>query len=91
MTVFYELWDVESGNRLERFASESEALDMVRDLLEVNGSGFLDALMLGAFEYDEHSKAVRELPLLEGDQLRARLADLALPADQAVADPAGRL
>lgn len=59
------------------------------EILEVNGPGFLDALMLGAFEHDQRDRTVRELPVLEGDELRARLRDMAPPPDLATDDAAG--
>lgn len=76
--MIYELWDVESGNRLERFESEMEALSAARDLLALNGPNFLDALMLGAFVQDRDA-AVQPLPPLDGDALLARIQALDVP------------
>jgi hypothetical protein len=45
--MFYELWDLESGNIVGDFDSEAEALQVVRELLEVNEPDFADALSLG--------------------------------------------
>lgn len=45
--MFYELWDLDSGNIIGDFDSEADALQVVRDLLEVNEPDFADALSLG--------------------------------------------
>ena len=45
--MFYELWDLESGNIVGDFDSEADALQVVRELLEVNDPDFVDALSLG--------------------------------------------
>ena len=50
--MFYELWDVRSGNLINTYDSESEALAVVRELLAANGSAYASTLSL-AFEDDE--------------------------------------
>jgi len=42
----YELWDMVSGNLLDDFDSEAEALEAVRKLIALNGPGSTDALAL---------------------------------------------
>lgn len=86
MSVVYELWDVESGNRLERFDSESAALRAARELLELNGDDLVEVLMLGAFRRDE-TGVVERLPVLGGDALLARIRSLD-PVLQSVAPTA---
>ena len=36
-TMFYELWDVRSGNIINTYDTEAEALDVVRQLVALNG------------------------------------------------------
>ena len=45
--MFYELWDLDSGNSLGDFDSEADALQVVRELVEVNEPDFVDGLTLG--------------------------------------------
>jgi hypothetical protein len=52
MSAFYELWDLESGNIIGDFDTESEALAVVRNLLAVNANSFADLLSLGCTEAD---------------------------------------
>ena len=42
----YELWDAESGNLLDDFDTEVEALERVRALISLNGPGCTDTLAL---------------------------------------------
>src|SRR5437867_9689628 len=44
----WELWDTESGNMVGDYASESEALNVVRDALRRHGSSGVVTLALGA-------------------------------------------
>ena len=75
LAMFYELWDVRSGNLINTYDSESEALAVVRELLAANGSAYASALSL-AFEDDE-----------ERTTLVARGLDLAERAEQARTAP----
>jgi hypothetical protein len=71
--MHWQLWDTESNNLVEEFATEDEALRGVRELLTVNRPDYLNFLTLGAM-YDEGEPHDVELPpVLEGDELRARL------------------
>ena len=74
MAGYWELWHVPSRNLLEDFELESEALDLVRELV---GQGVKpDDLSLG---YDDPSLDVEELaPGITGDEL-ARRAGLTGP------------
>lgn len=47
MTSFYGVWDVETGNSLGTYATEEEALAVVRELLHLNGGDYAEALDLG--------------------------------------------
>jgi hypothetical protein len=88
MSVVYELWDVESGNWLERFDSESDALRAAREFLELNAGDFIEALVLGAFRYDGETGTVERLPALAGDVLLTRIRSLdPVPLSAAAAAP----
>jgi hypothetical protein len=65
--VTYELWETRSGNLMGSFASEAEALAVVRDAIRQHGRGYAETLIL-AREDDEET-----VTLAEG----AGLADLA--------------
>ena len=74
----YELWDVEGGNLIERFSSETEALLAVRELLEINGPAYADMLALGAARRMDKAAAGEWPPILEGAALLERAR--AIPA-----------
>ena len=68
--MIYDLWDVESGNLIETFETEREALVAVCELLAVNTPDYADALSLG-FEDGDYQG-----PIAQGRELveRARAA-----------------
>ena len=63
----YDLWDVESGNIVNTFETEREALDVVRTLLDLNGPEYARSLSLG-FEGDDGSMRI----IAEGEDLASR-------------------
>ena len=63
----YDLWDVESGNIVNTFETEREALRVVRTLLDLNGSEYARSLSLGVEDDDGSMRIVAE-----GDDLAAR-------------------
>jgi hypothetical protein len=75
--MIYDLWDVESGNIVNTYETEREALVVVRQLLELNGREYARVLSLG-FENDDGSMGV----VAEGEQLAAR-AQVALTPELA--------
>jgi hypothetical protein len=70
--MIYDLWDVESGNIVNTFETESEALSVVRTLLDLNEPEYARSLSLG-FEDDDGSMEI----VAEGDDLAARAATAA--------------
>ncbi len=71
--MIYDLWDVESGNIVNTYETERDARTVVRQLLELNGRQYAQALSLG-FENDDGSMGI----VAEGEQLLARAeADIA--------------
>ena len=46
MSRSYELWDIETGNIVGKFADASAAFDVIRTLLDANGNEIADALLL---------------------------------------------
>jgi hypothetical protein len=45
--MIYDLWDVESGNIVNTYDNQSEALAVVRELLAMNPPSYAHALVLG--------------------------------------------
>ena len=66
----YDLWDIESGNIVNTFETEREALAVVRTLLDLNGPEYAQALSLG-FEDDDGSMRI----VAEGNHLTSLLAE----------------
>ena len=64
----YELWDVDSGNQVETCETQQDALDAVRELLDLNGADSVRSMMLGVIRREPSGK-VRMFPLLDGDQV----------------------
>ncbi len=60
--MFYELWDIESGNIVNTYDTKEEALTVVRGLLALNGPEYADALSLSFEDNDEESTLVAEGP-----------------------------
>lgn len=58
--MFYVLWDVEMGNIVGDFATEAEALSVVRELLDDNTPDYAEALTLGCTADDGTSRPVAE-------------------------------
>ncbi len=73
--MIYDLWDISSGNIINTYQTEAQALAMVRDLIEVNGEDFVDALSLG-YEADDGSVGI----VAEGRDLEVRARAAAVPA-----------
>jgi hypothetical protein len=65
--MFYELWDVQSGNIINTYETEEQALVVVRGLLDLNGTDYARALSL-SFEDDNEDTTV----IAEGMALAAR-------------------
>ena len=57
MAMFYELWDVRSGNIVNTYETEDEALAMVRALVADNGPDYVHVLSLSA-EDDETTSPI---------------------------------
>ena len=56
--VFYELWDVRSGNIINTYDTEDESLRVVRDLLTLNGSDYGSVLSLSFEDDDENTTLI---------------------------------
>jgi hypothetical protein len=52
--MFYELWDLQSGNIINTYDTEDEALDVVRELVAQNGLDYARALSLSVEDDDEN-------------------------------------
>jgi hypothetical protein len=93
--MMYELWHIASGNLLEEFASEREALEAVIAYLEANSPGLVDELAVSAVPTDESETRVPLPTTLAGADLRGRLSELhlkmGLAAGKAVATDAAEI
>jgi hypothetical protein len=65
--MHYELWDTQSRNMLDDFASEADVLAEVRMLVETHGPSVADTLVLGEMGDDGRTTA-----LATGQNLVAR-------------------
>ena len=69
--MFYELWDVRSGNIINTYDTEDEALQVVRTLLSLNGAEYGAALSLSFEDDDENTTLVAKgLALTQRAQIR---------------------
>ncbi len=58
--MVYVMWDVETGNVVGDFATEDEALAVVRELLDDNAPDYVDALSLGRTDDDGGTRLVAD-------------------------------
>lgn len=73
MSMTYELWDTKSGNLLDDFESEDEALVAVRGYLRTNGPAMVRELVLGAVPSSGLIGTTGLPPVMDGEALLARL------------------
>jgi hypothetical protein len=64
----YELWDMESANRIGVFDSKREALNVVQEIFEDYGRSAVQSLGLGAIICDESGNVDLE-PAIDGEGL----------------------
>jgi hypothetical protein len=70
--MHWELWDTDSGNMVGDYATEADALLIVREAVQRHGADMAAALALGA-EHDDEAGADDDLPaVLSGKELIAR-------------------
>ncbi len=65
MTAGFELWSMSSGNLLDDFDTEEEALATIRELIVLNGPETTDELALTYVGDDGQSRTVALGPALE--------------------------
>ena len=70
--MHWELWDTESGNMVGDYATEAEALTVVRNALRQHGSSVVATLALGAEHDDEAGNDDDLPPVISGQDLAAR-------------------
>lgn len=67
--LFYELWDLDTGNAVGEYRSLSDALDAIRDSLRRNGEQTLDGLGLMEVDAEGEGQLLASdrdlLPLIE--------------------------
>jgi hypothetical protein len=69
----YELWDMESANRLGAFATRREALSLVDEMLRCDGPEAVATLALGAVCRTALGD-VELRPIMDGSELIAELS-----------------
>ena len=67
--MYYELWDLETGNIINTYGTEQAALAVVCELIDSNGPEYAEALALG--RTDARGKSV----VAEGRELVGRARD----------------
>jgi len=60
MSRAYDLWDVEAGNRIGTYATELQALTVVRDLIAANEPGYAEGLSLALHDGQGNGELVAE-------------------------------
>lgn len=73
--MFYELWDVRSGNIINTYDTEDQALAVVRGLVARNGPEYARALSLAVEDDDEETTLVAKGVELAQRAERAGRAD----------------
>ena len=58
--MIYELWETSSGNLIGSYDSESEALAVVRRVVEDEGAPALDSILLQRKDHDDGAKLIAE-------------------------------
>jgi hypothetical protein len=56
MTTAYELWEMTTGNLMDSFESQEEALSVVADAIRTYGPSYVDSIMLVLGSGDESRK-----------------------------------
>jgi hypothetical protein len=56
----YELWQTRTRNLIGAFATQAEALAVVRRAAETHGPGFIDTVLLGREDDKGHSRTVAQ-------------------------------
>lgn len=57
MTAAYELWETRTGNLMDSFETQDEALSVVADAIRRYGPSYVDSIML-VFGYGDESKEI---------------------------------
>ena len=63
--MHYELWDTESGNLLDDFETQAEAVGSARSLIGLNGAGAMAAVALVRVDDSGRAATIASGPRLE--------------------------
>ena len=74
--MVYEIWDLDSGNRLGEFDSHEAALAEVKYALDHHGEAYVATLLLDAEDDEGHTRLIAE-----GSDLVALVRGAGTPAD----------
>jgi hypothetical protein len=79
----FQLWDIEAGSYIGKYADEREALSTVKKLVDHFGSDYAESLSLGRIEDNGNILAP-----LSGNELVARIGKYGIaPDEEAVSRP----
>jgi hypothetical protein len=70
MILRWELWNLDSANRIARFDQKAEAIRVVTEYLRLNGVQAASPLVVGAI-YQDGEGAVTMIPMLDGEDVVA--------------------
>jgi hypothetical protein len=56
--MVYEIWDLDSGNRLGEYGTQDEALAEVKHALDARGEAYAATLLLDVEDDDGHSRLI---------------------------------
>jgi len=73
--VIFELWDLDSGNLMGSFSSESEALELLRNAIEAYGVSYVGSVALGRRDAEGKVESIAE-----GSALAGRVVSLKAPS-----------
>lgn len=59
--MIYDLWDSATGNAIATFDTKSEALSVVREVLEKHGDGYVEPLLFGQEDSRGRTKPIASL------------------------------
>ncbi len=76
MGVIYEVWDTETAHQVGAFASEDEAVAVLRDVLDVNGPDVAREMLVLMYA----APGARPVTFIEGAAFVARQAGIAAVA-----------
>lgn len=76
-TIYYELWDGETGNLVNTYDAEVDALAVIREAIRRHGRSYIDTLAVLRVNARGRAKVIAEGPALADRALAAAPAEVA--------------